>query len=115
VEFFCREDTTLLARPGIVDGMTMIALPFKSIDFCEMDNIFRVSLYLTISELGAFYKKETEKIAMYTRNHIIWIFFGHAVDNMIKAFYFNTLAEQIMVWKNKILQLFNLDSTEELD
>jgi len=91
-----RGDTTTNGQTWTVDGVTLNAPPFNSMDFYGPLNTF--SVYASdYKQVGAFFG-QTDGLEMYPGSHVRDIFY-HAGDDVIKTYYSNVLAERITVWK----------------
>jgi hypothetical protein len=79
-----------------VDGVTVNAPPFNSMDFYGNTN--GLSVYASdYKQVGAFFG-QTDGMQMYPGSHYHDIFY-HAGDDVIKTYYSNVLAERVVVWK----------------
>ncbi|PMD45998.1 glycoside hydrolase family 49 protein [Hyaloscypha variabilis F] len=88
-----RGGTTTNGQTWTVDGVTLNAPPFNSMDFYGPVDTF-TSDY---KQVGAFFG-QTDGLEMYPSSHVRDIFY-HAGDDVIKTYYSNILAERITVWK----------------
>jgi hypothetical protein len=91
-----RGDTTTNCQTWTVDGVTLNAPSFNSMDFYGPVNTFGV-FASDYKQVGAFFGP-TDGIEMYPGSHVRDIFY-HAGDDVIKTYYSNILAERITVWK----------------
>lgn len=91
-----RGDTATNGQTWTVDGVTLNAPPFNSMDFYGPLNTFSV-FASDYKQVGAFFG-QTDGLEMYPDSHVRDIFY-HAGDVVIKTYYSNVLAERITVWK----------------
>ena len=91
-----RGDSNTNGQTWTVDGVTLNAPPFNSMDFYGPVDTF--SVYASdYKQVGAFFG-QTDGMEMYPGSHYRDIFY-HAGDDVIKTYYSNVLAERIVVWK----------------
>lgn len=88
-----------------INGVTMNAPPFNSMDFYGEINTMKVQAS-DYKQVGAFFG-QTDGMEMYPESHYHDIFY-HAGDDVIKTYYSNILAERITVWKTRNAPIIQL-------